>query len=162
MRHRVNGQVVLLCMPKEGPGPLASHLRSFAQFLSQQGYSRVYLRRHLMLAARFSRWLEHRRIRSRYISSEHVSKYLRYRYRDRRASEGDSAALGHLISFLQAKRVIPSVQISGPTLLAAERCARDYEQYLRQDRALAKATIINYVPFITDFLKDRFGASPVR
>jgi len=33
---------------------------------------------------------------------------------------------------------------------------------LRQDRALAKATIINYIPFIADFLKDRFGARPVR
>lgn len=162
MRHRISEQVVLLCMPKEGPGPLAPYLRSFARSLSQQGYSRCYLRRHLMLAARFSRWLEERRIRSRCLSSEHVSKYLRYRYRDRRANEGDSAALGHLIAFLRAERVIPGAKISAPPSLPAERCARDYEQYLREDRALAKATIINYVPFIADFLKDRFGARPVR
>jgi hypothetical protein len=81
---------------------------------------------------------------------------------NRRANEGDAAALGHLIAFLRAKRVIPNARILRPTLLPAERCARNYEQYLRQDRALAKATIINYVPFITDFLKDRFGARPVR
>lgn len=162
MRHRINGQVVLLCMPKEGPGPLAPYLRSFAQFLSQQGYSRVYLRRHLMLAARFSLWLEHRRIRSRHISSEYVSKYLRYRYRDRRVSEGDSAALDHLMTFLRAKQAIPRAMISMLPLLPAERCARGYELYLREDRSLARATIINYVPFIVDFLKDRFGARPVR
>ena len=69
--------------------------------------------------------------------------------------------LSHLIKFLRTTRVIPGAKISIPSL-PAERCARDYEQYLRQDRALARATIINYVPFIADFLKDRFGARPVR
>jgi site-specific recombinase XerD len=33
---------------------------------------------------------------------------------------------------------------------------------LQRDRSLSKATISNYVPFIDDFLKDRFGAGPVR
>jgi site-specific recombinase XerD len=33
---------------------------------------------------------------------------------------------------------------------------------LQHDRSLSKATISNYVPFIDDFLKDRFGAGPVR
>src|SRR5581483_5768404 len=162
MRYRINDQVVLLCMPKDGPvGPLAPYLRSFAQFLSQQGYTRCYLRRHLMLATRFSHWLQHRHIRSRRISSEHVRKYLRHRYRDRQANEGDSAVLGHLIEFLRTKRAIPDAKISAP-LSPAERCARSYERYLREDRALAKATIVNYVPFIADFLRDRFGARPVR
>ena len=32
---------------------------------------------------------------------------------------------------------------------------------MREARGLAKATIINYVPFIRDFLKDRFGDGPV-
>jgi integrase/recombinase XerD len=163
MRYRINEQVVLVCMPKDGPeGPLAPHLRSFARFLSQQGYARVYLRRHLMLAARFSRWLERRHIQPRCIGSEHASKYLRFRHRDRQVHGGDSAVLSHLIEFLRAKRVISGAKISAPPALPAERCARGYEQYLREDRALAKATIINYVPFIVDFLKDRFGARPVR
>ncbi|HEY1806844.1 MAG TPA: site-specific integrase [Terracidiphilus sp.] len=163
MRYRINEQVVLVCMPKDGPeGPLAPYLRSFARFLSQQGYTRVYLRRHLMLAARLSRWLERRHIRCRCLTSEHASKYLRCRYRDRQANEGDSAVLSHLIGFLRTKRVILGAKISAPPSLPAERCARGYEQYLREDRALARATIINYVPFIADFLKDRFGARAVR
>lgn len=162
MRHRINENVVLLCMPKGGPeGPVAPYLHSFARSISQQGYTLRYLRHHLMLAARFSRWLEHLRVRSRCISSEHVSKYLRYRHRDRRANPGDSAVLSHLIEFLRVRRVIPGAKISAPSL-PAERCARDYEQYLREDCALAKRTIINYVPFIVDFLKDRFGTRPIR
>jgi site-specific recombinase XerD len=163
MRYRINEQVVLVCMPKDGPvGPLAPYLRSFARLLRQQGYTRIYLRRHLMLAARFSHWLKQRHIRSRWISSEHVSKYLRHRYRDRQANEGDSAVLGHLIEFLRTKRAISGAKISTPPSLPAERCVQGYEQYLRGDRALAKATIVNYVPFIADFLRDRFGARPVR
>jgi site-specific recombinase XerD len=33
--------------------------------------------------------------------------------------------------------------------------------YLRESRALATATIVNYVPFVRDFLSHRFGAGPV-
>lgn len=163
MRYRINDQFVLLCMPKEGPdGPLASYLRLFARSLSQQGYTRCYLRRHLMLAACFSRWLKRRHVRSRCITSEHPSQYLRCRYRERLANDGDSAALDHLMVFLRTRRVIPAEKILTPPLVPAERRARAYEQYLRQDRALAKATIINYVPFVCDFLRDRFGDRSVK
>lgn len=163
MRHRINEQVVLLCMPKGGPdGPIASYLHSFAQSLSEQGYSRRYLRRQVMLAACFSRWLKQRRVQRSCVTSEHPSRYLRYRYRERQAAEGDSGALDHLMTFLRTKRVIQEKKSSTPPPVPAERSAQAYGQYLRQDRALAKATIINYVPCIVDFLKGCFGAGPVK
>jgi hypothetical protein len=40
------------------------------------------------------------------------------------------------------------------------RGTEGYEIYLREVRGLAKATIINYVPFIREFLKDRCGDGP--
>ena len=46
--------------------------------------------------------------------------------------------------------------------MPAERCTQGFEQYLRRQRALANATVINYVPFIRKFLTDRFGNGPVR
>jgi integrase/recombinase XerD len=163
MRHRINEKVVLLCMPKGGPdGPIAPYLSSFAQSLSEQGYSRCYLRRQVMLAACFSRWLRQKHVRSCGISSEHLSRYLRDRYHERHAAEGDSGALDHLLAFLRTKRVIQEKKSSTPPPIPAERCARAYERYLRQDRALARATVINYVPFIGDFLKDRYGAGAVK
>ena len=58
--------------------------------------------------------------------------------------------------------MIPAEKVSARRLTPAERCAQAYEQYLREARALAKATIINYVPFIRGFLEDRFGDGPVR
>ena len=104
MRYRINEQVVLLLMPKEGPaGPIAPYLCSFAQALREQGYERCYLRRHLMLAARFSQWLQRTRVRSRCITREHPARYLRYRYRDRQPVGRDFAALGHLMTSCEPK-----------------------------------------------------------
>jgi integrase/recombinase XerD len=163
MRHCVNERVLLLCMPREGPGgPIAPYLHSFAQSLSEQGYERHYRQRQLMLAACFSQWLEQRRVGLRHISSEHALQYLRYRHRARAATAGDSPALDHLMAFLRSGRVIPEKRSPKPPSTPVERCAQTYERYLRQDRVLAKATIVNYVPFIADFLKDRFGCGPVK
>src|SRR5262249_31342655 len=43
-----------------------------------------------------------------------------------------------------------------------ERYVQAYGHYLREDRALAKATIVNYVPFVRDFLKAQFGDERVK
>src|SRR2546425_136913 len=96
-------------MPRGGPvGPLAPYLRLFARSLSLQGYTRCYLRRHLMLAACFSRWLKQHRVPLRCITSEHTARYLRYRYRERQAAEGDAGALRHMLAFLREQRAIPA------------------------------------------------------
>jgi integrase/recombinase XerD len=58
--------------------------------------------------------------------------------------------------------VIPAEKIRRRRLSPVERCAQAFERYLREERILAKATIVNYVPFIRAFLKDRFGNGPVR
>jgi site-specific recombinase XerD len=78
-----------------------------------------------------------------------------------RPCRGDAAALRHIIDFLRHEHVIPTEKkVSAHPLTPAERCAQAYEQHLREARGLARATIINYVPFIRSFLKDRFGGGP--
>jgi hypothetical protein len=39
-------------------------------------------------------------------------------------------------------------------LTPAQRCTQAYEQHLREARGLARAMIVNYVPFIRSFLQD--------
>jgi integrase/recombinase XerD len=158
VRYRVNDQVVLLRMPKKGPeGPFAAYLGAFADSLSLQGYSARHLRREVMLAALFSQWLKQSAVVSCDLKPVHSSRFLRYRYRRRRANPHDPGALSHFIGFLRSKRVIPAAKISTHQLTPAEHCTRAYERYLREERALAEATIIHYVPFIEEFLKDRFS-----
>ena len=160
MKYVVNGHLVLSRAPE---GPLARYLGPFAEALSRQGYTQRYIHRQVMLAACFSRWLKQREVPSRRrITSEHPMRYLRFRYRRRRPSQGDVAALDHFIEFLRGERLIPAEKASIRQLTPAQQGAQAYERYLREERALAQATIVNYVPFIGRFLKERFGAGPVK
>jgi len=58
--------------------------------------------------------------------------------------------------------VIAAEKVSARRLTPAERCAHAYAQHLHEARDLARATIVNYVPFIRGFLTDRFDDGPVR
>jgi site-specific recombinase XerD len=65
------------------------------------------------------------------------------------------------MDFLCQRGVIPAEKTSLPRLTPVEECAQAFERYLREERALARATLINYVPFIRSFLNDRFGIGRV-
>jgi integrase/recombinase XerD len=154
MRYIVNDQVVL-SRPLEGP--LSAYIGLFANWGRQQGYAAYSLHRQVLIAACFSRWLGRKGVPLRSVSSECAARYLRYRARRLRPQQGDAAALRHLIEFLRSEGVILTPHAPPPRLIPVERCAQAFERYLREERALATATIINYVPFIRSFLKDRFG-----
>jgi len=154
MKCIINNQLVLSRAPE---GPIAAYLGSFAESVNAQGYAVDSIHRQVLIASCFSRWLGRQGIGLRSITSNHSARYLRYRARHVRPCRGDAAALRHLIGFLRRKGVIPSEEISARRLTPAEHCVKAYEQYLREARGLAKATLTNYVPFIRDFLNDCFG-----
>jgi len=158
MRCLIDEQIVL---SKTLEGPLAPHVEPFAETLREQGYTRSSIHRQVLLAACFSRWLKQRGVSLCSTTSAHPPQYLRYRARQVRPSLGDAAALSHLLTFLRRQRVIPDEKIPPRRLTSAERCAQAYERHLREARGLARATIINYVPFIRSFLKDGFDNGPV-
>jgi site-specific recombinase XerD len=154
VKYAINDQVVLSRPPG---GPLAAQIDSFAKSLSAQGYVLCSIHRQVLLAACFSRWLKQQGVEPRRITSDHPGRYLRHRARQVRPCRGDAAALTHFIDFLRGEGVIPAEKLSASRPTPAERCAQAYEQYLHEARALARATIVNYVPFVRHFLKDRFG-----
>lgn len=158
MKCIIDGHVVLSRVPE---GPLAPHIDLFAESLREQGYAMNSIHRQVLMAACFSRWLGQHRVGLRSIASGHAARYLRYRVQRVRPQAGDAAAIRHLIGFLRREGVVPAEEMSNPRLTPAKQCVRGYEQYLRETRALADATVINYVPFIHDFLKDRFGNDTV-
>jgi integrase/recombinase XerD len=158
VRCFIDKQIVLSRMPD---GPLAAYIGPFAESLREQGYSAVSIHKQVLLAACFSRWLKQRGVSLRSITSDHPTRYLRYRERRVRPYLGDAAALTHVLAFLRRERVIAAEKIPSRRLTSAERCTQGYEHYLRETRGLAKATIINYVPFIRSFLKDCFDDGAV-
>lgn len=158
MKSLINNQVVLSRAPE---GPLVTYLDSFAGSLSTQGYALRSIHRQVLLAAHFSRWLKHGGVRLRRITADHPALYLQCRARRQKPDRGDAAALRHLIDFLRGEGVIPAEKVPVRRLTPVERCAQAYEQHLREAHGLADATILNYVPFVRRFLKDRFGTGPV-
>ena len=160
MKYIVNEKVVLSGPPE---GPLAAYIGSFTDWVNEQGFASSSLWHRVHLAACFSAWLGNQGIRLGNISSDHPAQYLRYRARRVRPQGADRAALKHLIEFLCGQGVIPPQKaLPARELIPVERCAQAFEQYLREERALATATIIYYVPFIRSFLKDRFGSGTVK
>jgi integrase/recombinase XerD len=154
----IDENVVLLRAPE---GPLAAYIKPFAGSLRKQGYAQETIHRQVLITACFSRWLKHQGVALRSIASDHLPRYLRYRARRVRPGRGDAAALCHLLAFLRVEGVIPAEKIVTPPLAPAERYTQAYELYLREVRGLARATIVNYVPFVASFLKDRFGGGPL-
>lgn len=158
MRYIVDAQVVLLRAPE---GPLAAYIKRFAASLSEQGYASDSIHRQVLIAVGFSQWLKRQEVALRSITSEHPSRYLRYRARWAGPSQGDAAALDHLLALLRGLGAIRAEKTSTRRLTPGKRCTEAYEVYLREVRGLAEATIVNYVPFVYKFLKDRFGDGPL-
>ena len=159
MKCVINDQLVLSRAPD---GPLAAHIGAFAESRTALGYVRSSIQRQVRLAAGFSHWLKRQGVASSRVGSAHASRYLRDRARQVRPGLGDAAALRHLLDFLRREGVIADEKIAARRLTPVERCVQAFAQHLRDARALARATIANYVPCIRGFLTDRFGADPVR
>ena len=159
MKFIINDQVVLLCAPE---GPLAPHIVSFLEWAIGQGYAPCSLRRRIRISVGFSRWLAEKSVRLHSVSSRHFDQYLRYRAQRQRICEGEATALKQLLDFLRDRDVIPVEKIRQRRLSPVEQHVHAFERYLREERVLATATIVNYVRFIRDFLKDCFGSGPVR
>jgi integrase/recombinase XerD len=158
MKHVIDDQVVLSRPPE---GPLATQIAAFARYARAEGYARQSRYRRVLLAAGFSQWLGQQAVRLRRVSSEHSKRYLRSRARRVQVHNGDAAGLRQFLSFLRLHGVIPAESVSHRRLTPVEREARAFEHYLHNERALTRATCVNYVPFIRDFLSDRFGHGPV-
>ena len=158
MKHIIDDQVVL---SRALEGPVATQIAAFARDAREEGYALQSRYRRVLLAAGFSRWLGQQAVRLRRVSSEHPKRHLRFRARRVQVHKGDAAALREFLGFLRRHGVIPAEKVSPRPLTPVEQEARAFEHSLRNERALAPATCVNYVPFVRGFLTDRFGRRPV-
>jgi site-specific recombinase XerD len=159
VKYVINDQVVL---SRASDGPVAAQIGAFAESRTALGYAKGSIQREVRLAEGISNWLKHARVAFPGVGADHVSRYLRGRARRVRPGLGDAAALRHFLEFLRTEGVIVEETVVARRLTPAERCAQAYAEYLRDARALARPTIVNYVPFIRGFLTDRFGDGPAR
>lgn len=159
MKTIINSQITL-SRPLEGP--LAPYIALFAAWSGVQGYSSYSLYRQVLLASDFSRWLRQKGVTAQDVCSAHREQYLRHRARRVRIARGDAAGLQHFMVFLRREGVNATDEAPPETPTPVEQCVRKFEYYLREERALAPSTVVNYVPFIRDFLTQQFADRRVR
>ena len=151
---------VVLSRPSEDP--LSEHLAGFARWAREEGYAFPSRRRKVLLAACFSRWLGQQAVSARLVSSEHLARYLRSRARHVQVQRDDAGTLRQFLDFMRRQRVVPAEKIPAPRLTAVEQAVQEFERYLHDERRLAEVTVEYYVPFVREFLANRFGDGPVR
>jgi site-specific recombinase XerD len=137
--------------------PLASSLGAYAQRLRDDGYAAHSGFVQLRLLGCFNRWLERKGLRCEDVDSATIDKYLRGRAQSGRLRKGDSAALFRLLTMLRPDG--SGVTVSPPTAVESE--LGQFQQYLRQERSLTEATVINYTPVVRSFLSERFPEGAV-
>ena len=139
-------------------GPLASPLEAYARRLHEDGYATHSGFVQLRLLGCFNCWLDRKGLTSEDVDAVAVEQYLRGRAQSRKLRKGDSAALYRLLTMLRPEGC--SVTAPPPTPVAA--ALGHFQQYLRQERSLCEATVINYTPVARSFLSERFPKGALR
>jgi integrase/recombinase XerD len=139
--------------------PLGPYLDSYAAEMGRDGYPRQTVESQTCWIADFGRWLTKRQITVQKVCAELFPPYLRERARRRRPTGSESRALRRLLDLLVREGVIP--EPATPAETPADRLGIEFRFYLQQERALASTTQYYYLTFVSEFLRERFGAGPV-
>jgi site-specific recombinase XerD len=136
-------------------GPLSEHLDAYAASVAKQGYRRNSIQQQIVVISDFSRWLKQKLFDVRSLDSNVVDRFLRYRRRQQRVRRGDAKTLNRLLAMLcQIGVVKPHPQLD--TDNARSKAIDEFRRYLSQERGLSRSTLHNYLPFIEQFLFERF------
>ncbi len=139
-------------------GPLGSYVDGFASRLLEQGYARSTAKTKLRLLVDFNQWLHKQQLMVDELNEQRIIKFLRCQRKKGRVHRSSMATLQALLGQLREAGITPALvrKIDNSSLHILER---DFEQYLKQERGLSRATVINYLPFARRFLSERFGQS---
>lgn len=141
-------------------GSLGTHIDTFAQLLSAQGYAKSTAKEKIRVVAGLSRWLQRRRLGVETLDEQRVSEFLRYGRDQGLCRRGVSHTLQVLLRHLRSTGVsrLLASKIEDNAFHAIER---DFARYLTQARGLTQATLDNYLPTARTFLLECFGKGPL-
>ncbi len=136
--------------------PLGLSLRALATSLVEDGYADQTVRSKLRLLDELGRWFGLTGLTVAHLDERHVEAFVKHRRQVRR---GDLKTLEQFLDHLRKRAVIPDrapVRDLSPLADILNR----YEEYLRSERGLVTATVLNYQPYIRRFLVERFREGP--
>jgi site-specific recombinase XerD len=140
-------------------GPWAGYLNAYTTLIKERGYSPVSVQTQVQLITRFSEWLRREHTEVHALDEIIVDRFLRRHQSARFARRGDAAGLYRFLHMLREQGTARWQK--KPPLSSQQRLTTNYGRYLLEERGLAQATIVNYVPFIDQFLSARFKRIPI-
>ncbi len=136
-------------------GPLASYLDTYLKRIELEGFLPSSVPMQMYAIARFSNWLQTMQLDLHQLDEATVERFL---HRD--------PHIVHCAETASLRRVLALLRESGLTAAkppesknSRQRFIDEYRSYLRQERGLAEASLLNYVPFAEELLSSRFGDS---
>ena len=140
-------------------GPWAEYLSAYTKLIKEQGYSPVSVQTQVKLIKRFSQWLRREHAAISALDEIVVERFLGRLQSAGSERRGDNATL---YRFLHVLRDRGAAQRPKTACVSHQRLTTNYGRYLLEDRGLTQATVVNYVPFIDQFLAARFQKSPCK
>lgn len=135
-------------------GPLADYLNVYLNLVRGQGYASGSARIQIQVIGKFSQWLRRRGAELHDLDQSIVERFLQGHRDARSTARGDAATLNRLLQMLRQMGITPEERRVAPS--GQERLTEDYRRYLLQERGLSQSTAVNYLPFIDQFLSERF------
>jgi site-specific recombinase XerD len=140
-------------------GPWAGYLNTYTTLIEELGYSPVSVQSQIQLLTRFSEWLQKAHTKIYALDEIIVQRFLQRHQSADCARRGDYATLYRFLHMLREQGATQR-QKKAP-LSSKQRLTRDYGRYLIEERGLTQASVVNYVPFIDQFLSARFRQFPL-
>jgi site-specific recombinase XerD len=138
-----------------------AHLDEFCSLLVDRGYRVPTIRHKLWVVAGLARWMTQEHLAVVDLDERRVDEFVDVRRRGGRTCRGFRATAILMLERLRSAGVVPaldSARVESPIAALVTR----YEGYLRQERALAKATISAYLPFVREFIAERLDGGAAR
>lgn len=142
-------------------GPLGPYVDEFASWLQEQHYSRSSGQTSVRAVANWSRWLQGRHVAAGDIDANLLDRYFLWGARAGTIGQDDRRALQKMLAWLQKTGVVPPICPSSP-VSQHETILDDFEHYMLQQRGLSPATLRLHLPYISLFLRWRFGEGTIR
>lgn len=141
-------------------GPLDECMSGFCSMLLAQGYSQVTLSGKFRVISNFNRWLGAQNMKLCEVDEDMIQIFFGEQPRSGYLRRGDSAVLNALYKYLLDVGMV-SRKVDEAVHDDIQRILHDFADYLKNERGLSSSTLKIYLPFISRFLKERFGDGPV-
>ena len=140
--------------------PLASHLESFAQLLADDAYAKSTIRSKLLWIAQLGWWLQEEKVTLAQLNERIIDTFLKKLRHQGRRRRGQGATIQRFLVHLRNQGIIscPEPVCDKSPLVELEH---QYEKYLRIERGLTTATVVNYRPIVHRFLVYHYGDGPL-